>query len=96
LDELAKTLDKPKLQKRIQQLSLNVNAVMLVVRQVMVVVASVPLQIPNLRDPKDEIIIAAAMAGHAEVIITGDQDLLVLVEFQGISIRSPRDFLETF
>jgi uncharacterized protein len=96
LDELATTLEKPKLKKRLQQLSLDRNAVMLAVRQTMVVVVAKPLKVPDLRDPKDEMIIAAAVAGQAAAIISGDKDLLVLVEFQGIPIQSPRDFLETF
>ncbi len=96
LNELMSTLNKAKLQKRLQQLGLDVNAVMLAVRQVMVVIVAEPLQVPNLRDPKDEMIIAAAVEGQAEAIITGDQDLLILVEFRGIPIRTPREFLERF
>jgi uncharacterized protein len=96
LDELATTLEKPKLKKRLQQLSLDMNAVMIAVRQTMVVVVAEPLQVPDLRDPKDEMIIAAAVAGQAAAIISGDKDLLILVAFQGIPIQSPRDFLETF
>ncbi len=44
----------------------------------------------------NEMIIAAAVEGQAEAIITGDQDLLILVEFRGIPIRTPREFLERF
>jgi predicted nucleic acid-binding protein len=35
------------------------------------------------------------VAGHADVILTGDQDLLVLKEYRGIAILSPREFVET-
>jgi len=30
------------------------------------------------------------------VIITGDQDLLVLVEYQGIAIKTAKDFLNEY
>jgi uncharacterized protein len=44
-------------------------------------------------DPKDAIVLAAALAGTAEVIVTGDQDLLVLGWFEGVEILTPADFL---
>lgn len=48
------------------------------------------------RDPDDLPVLGAAVAGHAEVLITGDQDLLVLRERQGVSILSPRQFFDRF
>ena len=41
---------------------------------------------PELRDSKDLKILAAAVGAHAEAIVTGDNDLLVLGSFQGIPI----------
>jgi uncharacterized protein len=46
------------------------------------------------RDPDDDVVLATALAGKADVIVTGDDDLLVLKEFRGIRILSPRQFLE--
>ncbi|MGH8002515.1 MAG: putative toxin-antitoxin system toxin component, PIN family [Brasilonema sp.] len=48
---------------------------------------------PQLRDSKDNKILAVAVAASAEVIITGDLDLLVLTEFNQIPILTPQDFL---
>jgi uncharacterized protein len=93
LDELTRTLNRPKLQKRLKQLGLEADAVMQAIRQVMVVVPTVSIEVPNLRDPKDAIIVAAAIAGNVEAIVTGDQDLLVLGTVEGIPILLPRDFL---
>jgi predicted nucleic acid-binding protein len=39
-------------------------------------------------------VLATAVAGRADVILTGDDDLLVLGEYQGIRILSPRQFVE--
>ncbi len=47
----------------------------------------------NLRDPKDAIVIAAAIAGQCSVIVSGDEDLLVLGTVFGIAIVTPRDFI---
>jgi uncharacterized protein len=45
------------------------------------------------RDPKDNHILELAVSGGAQVIVTGDSDLLVLNPFQEIRIITPRDFL---
>jgi len=46
------------------------------------------------RDKDDDVVLATALAGKADVIVTGDEDLLVLKKFRGIEILSPRQFLE--
>jgi uncharacterized protein len=46
------------------------------------------------RDPDDDIVLATALAGRADLIVTGDDDLLVLKSFGGIHILSPRQVLE--
>lgn len=48
------------------------------------------------RDPKDDMMLEAAVAGAAEYLVTGDQDLLVLKEFKGTRIVTPREFLDHF
>lgn len=44
------------------------------------------------RDADDDNIIAAALAGRARCIITGDNDLLDMGSFRGIRMVSPTDF----
>jgi len=44
------------------------------------------------RDADDDAVLAAAIAGEASAIVTGDHDLLVLGEHHGIRIVTPRDF----
>ncbi|MFO7683988.1 MAG: putative toxin-antitoxin system toxin component, PIN family [Chloroflexota bacterium] len=46
------------------------------------------------RDPKDDKFLELAVAGQADAIISGDQDLLALNPFQGISIVDPHQFLQ--
>lgn len=53
----------------------------------------VALDPPACRDPDDDWVLATAIAGQAEVIVTGDDDLLCLRSFQGIAILSPRQFI---
>ena len=53
-----------------------------------------PLSERICRDADDDVVLATALAGKADVIVTGDNDLLVLREFRGTRILSPRKFLE--
>lgn len=51
-------------------------------------------RIAACRDPKDDKFLDVALNGNARVILTGDQDLLELDPFHGISIVAPTAFLE--
>jgi uncharacterized protein len=46
------------------------------------------------RDPKDNQYLELAISGKAAIIVTGDQDLLVLNPFRGVSIVTAQVFLE--
>ena len=46
------------------------------------------------RDPADDAVLAAAIEGRVGTIVTGDDDLLAISEYQGIDIVTPRRFLE--
>ena len=50
-------------------------------------------RITACRDTKDNQVLEAATAGTADVIVSGDDDLLVLNPFEGIPIIVPSDFL---
>lgn len=71
-----------------------VSAVVRLLLSKMLVVEPVDLSAPACRDPNDDAIIATAVAGNCDCIITGDKDLLVVQRFSGIEIVSPRDFSE--
>jgi putative PIN family toxin of toxin-antitoxin system len=45
------------------------------------------------RDPKDDKFLEAAVNGRADVIVTGDGDLLELNPFRGIAILKPTGYL---
>lgn len=53
------------------------------------------VHLPGLtRDPKDDAIVACAVEGRAQFIVSGDRDLLVMEKFGAIVVLSPREFSE--
>ena len=50
-------------------------------------------RITACRDPKDDKFLEVAVAGKADVIVSGDEDLLTLHPFADISILPPAAFL---
>ena len=49
-----------------------------------------------IRDPDDRIVVSAALEGKAEVLVTGDKDILdVKDRISGITAMTPREFWES-
>ena len=57
-------------------------------------VTPVPFQDKVCRDPKDNKFLEVAVHGRADAILTGDADLLDLNPFRGITILTPRAYVE--
>lgn len=56
-----------------------------------------PAALPGVcRDADDDWVLALAQSVPADRIVSGDRDLLVLGQFGGISILSPREFITQF
>lgn len=51
-------------------------------------------EVQACRDPKDDRILELAVNGNATIIVTGDDDLLVLSPFRGIPIVTPAVLLQ--
>jgi len=46
------------------------------------------------RDANDDMVLECAVLAHANVIVSGDKDLLAVGEYEGIRILTPRAFLD--
>lgn len=54
-----------------------------------------PVQIKRVtRTAADDVVLATAVAGAAEAVVTGDKELLALGTYRDIPIRSLREFVE--
>ena len=86
-------LEKVHLRSRFPYSDANVARFIEALRTICVVIASLPqLQVIE-RDPKDDMIIACAVAAQADYIVSRDLDLLDLKEYRGIQIIPPEDFI---
>lgn len=56
------------------------------------VVKAQPLEKQVCRDANDDKVIAGALSGKADCLVTGDKDLLILRKFKKMPIISPKDF----
>ncbi len=57
-----------------------------------VMLTYISLSLPICRDPDDDHILASAISGNVDCLISGDKDILVLKDFQGIPILKPSNF----
>jgi uncharacterized protein len=96
LTELTDILQKPKLQKRLDQLKFSADEVIILAKRLMTLIVIEEVIIPELRDPKDQMVLATAITGDAQIVISGDKDLLVLHPYGNISILLPQEFLSHF
>jgi putative PIN family toxin of toxin-antitoxin system len=96
LAELENTLNKQKLQAKLQSLGFTVNGLMSGTRELVEVYPISTIDVPELRDANDNMILATAIAAGADAIVTGDLDLLVLQEYEGIPIVTAKEFLERY
>jgi putative PIN family toxin of toxin-antitoxin system len=54
----------------------------------------IPFPIHACRDPRDDKFLEVAVYGRADVIVSGDADLLALHPFRGVAILTPAEFLD--
>jgi putative PIN family toxin of toxin-antitoxin system len=94
VEELIHVLSYPRIAKRLR-LDEEELAAILAALLSKAEVTSGQLRLPGVtHDPKDDSIVACAKEGKADYIVSGDQDLLVLGEYEGVQVITPRQFAE--
>jgi putative PIN family toxin of toxin-antitoxin system len=93
LNELEQVLNRKKFNK---YLSLEDRQVFLLKFISSSQLVSITENITVCRDEKDNKFLELAVSGNANVIVTGDLDLLVLTPFQAVEIVTPDMFIDRF
>ena len=87
IDELADVLSRPKLRRYLtRQTSMEFVATLTATAEYIEVSGTIRAS----TDPDDDKFLDPAVAGRADLIVSGDRDLLDLNPFRGIAILSPR------
>ncbi|MEC4985148.1 MAG: putative toxin-antitoxin system toxin component, PIN family [Oscillatoria sp. PMC 1068.18] len=93
LKELERVLNRSKFDKYLSQEERQVFLLKFIASSQLV---NITETIAVYRDENDNKFLELAISGNANVIVTGDLDLLVLSPFQGIEIITPDGFIEKF
>ena len=94
LAELARVLERPKFDVILLRTNTPRAQSLAEVRQLAEVIDPPPLVQPVCRDPDDDALLALAIAAQADLLISGDDDLLSLGSFEGIPILTPAQALK--
>lgn len=90
--ELRNTLHYERLAQRVERSGLTLDE--LLQRYLNVAIVVEPASVPQIvRDPDDDHVLACALTARADLIVTGDTDLLVLNTYQGIPIATAAEAL---
>jgi uncharacterized protein len=92
LQELSTTLSRKKFDRYLVQEDRD-RFLAALIREAVLIEITETVQI--CRDPKDDKLLELVISGSADCLITGDDDLLVLHPFRGVSILTPAAFLST-
>jgi uncharacterized protein len=90
LDELHESIFKPKLSKHFGEKAIEE---MLFVLSDFIEILEVTSEVAICRDPKDDFILALCQDADADYLLTGDKDLLSLVQFGKTKIVTITDFV---
>ena len=93
LDEYLRVIQRPHIRAKYQTIETRVQAIASFLRYDTVLVLGEPTLRVIPADPKDDFIIASAVEGKADYIISGDEHLQQLKTYRGIRIMTPHDFV---
>lgn len=94
LAELAEVLGRPKFSAILERSNTSQERVLSELQKLAEIISPAALPRPVCRDPDDDAVLALGCAAQADIIVSGDDDLLVLKTYQGIRIVTPAEALD--
>lgn len=95
LQELSEVIARPHIVRKYPRVTEHAESVIDYLRTHSTIVEGKPSQQIIKDDPDDDFVIACALDGKADYIVSGDPHLLALAQYGKIKILSPRQFVET-
>ena len=96
LAELADVLGRKKFSARLEQANTNVDELVFGYAALAKTVRPIKIEAVITEDPDDDKVLACAKTANAEIIASGDNHLLDLIEYEGIKIITVNQLLEQF
>jgi putative PIN family toxin of toxin-antitoxin system len=93
LAELAEVIARPEFAAILARSNTSPEHSLAELRALAEVIEPAPLAMPVCRDPDVDAVLALAIAARADLIVSGDRDLLDLPRFQDIAIVTPAEAL---
>jgi putative PIN family toxin of toxin-antitoxin system len=94
LTELQNVLNRPKFAPALTAIESTADEIVAQYQNLAELVSPAQVSPDIIRDPKDHHVLACAIGGSADFIVTGDKDLLVLGSYQDTAIVTPSYFLQ--
>ena len=91
LTELDRVLRRPKFRTILARSRTNPRRLLREIGRLAEIVDASSLRAPVSRDPDDDHVLAVAIAGRADLVVSGDDDLLSLGNHRGIDIVTPAE-----
>lgn len=94
LAELTDVISRPKFNAILSGSSTPRNKLLDELHKLAEIIEPPPLPLPICRDADDDVVLATAIAGRVDIIISGDDDLLSLKIHQGIPVVTPAEAVQ--
>lgn len=96
LDEFDKVIHRARISKKYPRTTAGAKEFLEYLSAKASIVRGIPASNFVREDPKDDIVVASALEGNADCIVSGDRHLLALKEISDIPILTPAEFARRF
>ena len=94
LEEYIDVIRRPRITRKHPDAARRSEELLLAIQARAVMVSGITNRRYVLSDPEDDMIVACALEGKAELVVSGDSHLTSLETIRGVRIRTPKQFVE--